>query len=176
MAIYALDGISPEMPKHGQYWVAPGASVIGRVRLGFHASIWFGAVLRGDIELIEVGDYSNVQDNCVIHTDKGLPVSIGAYCTIGHQAILHGCVIATNTLIGMGATILNGARIGSNCLIGAHSLVTENKVIPDNSLVMGVPGKVVRTLDSDTAASIRRSAENYDRNWQRYATGLAEIT
>lgn len=176
MAIYTLDGTSPELPEEGQYWIAPSASVIGRVKLGYHASVWFGAVLRGDIELIEVGDHSNIQDNCVIHTDKGLPVTIGSYCTIGHQAILHGCTIASNTLVGMGAVILNGARIGSNCLIGAHSLITENKVIPGNSLVMGVPGRVVRSLESDAAASIRRSAERYVSQWQRYATGLAAVT
>ena len=176
MAIYALDGISPDLPGDGQYWIAPGARVIGRVRLGSHASVWFGAVLRGDIELIEVGDHSNVQDNCVIHTDKGLPVTIGSHCTIGHQAILHGCSIAANTLLGMGAVILNGARNGANCLIGAHSLITEGKVIPDNSLVMGVPGKVVRTLDAAAAATIRRSAESYVVKWQRYAGGLVELT
>lgn len=175
MAIYALDGISPELPGDGRYWIAPSASVIGRVRLGYHSSVWFGAVLRGDIEPIEVGDHGNVQDNCVIHTDKGLPVSIGSYCTIGHQAILHGCTIAPNTLVGMGAVILNGAAIGSNCLIAAHSLITENKVIPDNSLVMGVPGKVVRSLDADAAATIRRSAESYVMKWRRYAGGLTVL-
>ena len=175
MSIYALDGISPELPEEGQYWIAPGAHVIGRVKLGHHASVWFGAVLRGDIELIELGAHSNVQDNCVIHTDKGLPVTIGSFCTIGHQAILHGCSIASNTLVGMGAAILNGARIGSNCLIGAHSLVTENKIIPDNSLVMGVPAKVVRILDAEAAASIRRSAESYVEKWRRNARGLKAL-
>ena len=147
MTIYVLDGLSPELPEEGRYWVAPDAAVIGRVRLGRNASVWFGAVLRGDNELIVVGENSNVQDHCVLHTDMGAPLTIGANCTIGHRAILHGCTVGDNSLIGMGATILNHAVIGRNCLIGANTLVTEGKQIPDGSLVLGSPGKVVRRLD-----------------------------
>ena len=148
MAIYALDGIAPELPEEGAYWIAASADVIGRVRLERNASIWFNAVLRGDNELILVGEGSNIQDGCVLHTDMGSPLTIGKNCTIGHQAMLHGCTIGENSLVGIGATILNNAVIGKNCLIGAHTLIPERKVIPDNSLVMGSPGKVVRELDA----------------------------
>jgi len=174
MTIFALDGISPELPGEGLYWIAPGAAVIGKVRLERHASVWFGAVLRGDNELILVGENSNVQDGAVLHTDMGAPLSIGRNCTIGHKAILHGCAIGDNSLIGMGATILNHAKIGRNCLIGANALVTEGKVIPDNSLVMGAPGKVVRELSAEAIANLPKSAESYVRNWQRYARGLGK--
>jgi carbonic anhydrase/acetyltransferase-like protein (isoleucine patch superfamily) len=175
MAVFALDGIAPEFPPEGQYWVAPDAAVIGKVRLSPMASIWFGAVLRGDNEWIAIGEGSNVQDGAVLHTDPGLDLVVGRNCTIGHKAILHGCVIGDNTLIGMGAVILNRARIGRNCLIGANALVTEGKVIPDNSLVMGQPAKVVRELDAEAVAGLTRSAENYVRNWQRYARGLTPL-
>ena len=175
MTIYALDGISAELPGAGLYWIAPDAAVIGRVRLERHASVWFGAVLRGDNELILIGENSNVQDGSVLHTDMGAPLSIGRNCTIGHKAILHGCTIGDNSLIGMGATILNHARIGRNCLIGANALITEGKVIPDNSLVMGAPGKVVRVLDEEAAARLPLSAESYVRNWQRFALGLKAV-
>lgn len=175
MAVFALDGIAPEFPPEGQYWVAPDAAVIGKVRLSPMASIWFGAVLRGDNEWIAIGEGSNVQDGAVLHTDPGLDLVVGRNCTIGHKAILHGCVIGDNTLIGMGAVILNRARIGRNCLIGANALVTEGKVIPDNSLVMGQPAKVVRELDAEAVAGLARSAENYVRNWQRYARGLTPL-
>ena len=172
MTIYALDGISPELPEEGHYWIAPDASVIGRVRLAANASVWFGAVLRGDNELILVGENSNVQDHCVLHTDMGAPLSIGKNCTIGHRAMLHGCSIGDNTLIGMGATILNHAKIGRNCLIGAQALIPEGKVIPDNSLVMGMPGKIVRELDSEVIANLTKAAAGYVRNWRRFAAGL----
>ncbi len=175
MTIYALDGVSAELPEEGAYWIAPDAAVIGRVRLERHASIWFGAVLRGDNELILVGENSNVQDGCVLHTDLGAPLTIGANCTIGHKAILHGCTVGGNSLVGMGATILNHAKIGRNCLIGAHALVTEGKVIPDNSLVMGAPAKVVRELTAEAIANLPKSAAGYVRNWQRFAKGLAAI-
>ena len=173
MTSYALDGISPELPGEGQFWIAPSAQVIGKVRLKANASVWFGAVLRGDNEWIEVGEGSNVQDLSVLHTDVGSPLTIGANCTIGHRAMLHGCTIGTNSLIGMGATILNGAVIGRNCLIGAQALIAEGKVIPDNSLVMGMPGKVVRELDQEAIARLPKSAEGYVRNWRRYIKGLA---
>ena len=175
MTVYALDGISPELPEEGEYWIAPGAVVIGKVRLERNASVWFGAVLRGDNELILVGENSNVQDACVLHTDPGAPLTIGRNCTIGHRAILHGCTIGDNTLIGMGATILNRARIGANCLIGANALITEGKVIPDNSLVMGAPGKVVGELNAEALAKLPKSAEGYVKNWQRFVKGLAPV-
>ena len=174
MAVYALHGVSPELPGEGQYWIAPTASVIGRVRLERNASVWFGAVLRGDNEPILIGENSNVQDGCVVHTDMGSPLTVGRNCTIGHQAMLHGCTIGDNTLIGIGAIILNNTKIGSNCLIGAHAFIPEGKVIPDNSLVMGAPGKVVRQLDDAAAARLTESAESYVRNWQRFAAGLEE--
>ena len=175
MTVYALDGISPELPEEGEYWIAPGAVVIGKVRLERNASVWFGAVLRGDNELILVGENSNVQDACVLHTDPGAPLTIGRNCTIGHRAILHGCAIGDNTLIGMGATVLNRARIGANCLIGANTLITEGKVIPDNSLVMGAPGKVVGELNAEALAKLPKSAEGYVKNWQRFVKGLAPV-
>ena len=175
MTVYALDGISPELPEEGEYWIAPGAVVIGKVRLERNASVWFGAVLRGDNELILVGENSNVQDACVLHTDPGAPLIIGRNCTIGHRAILHGCAIGDNTLIGMGATVLNRARIGANCLIGANTLITEGKVIPHNSLVMGAPGKVVGELNAEALAKLPKSAEGYVKNWQRFVKGLAPV-
>jgi carbonic anhydrase/acetyltransferase-like protein (isoleucine patch superfamily) len=172
MALHILDGIAPELPAEGSYWIAASADVIGRVRLERNASIWFNAVLRGDNELISVGEGSNVQDGCVLHTDMGSPLSIGKRCTIGHKAMLHGCTIGDNTLVGIGSIILNNAVIGKNCLIGANSLISERKVIPDNSLVMGSPGKVVRELDAEAIARLSAAAASYVRNWQRYAKGL----
>ena len=175
MTLYALDGVSPELPEEGHYWVAPDAAVIGKVKLERNASVWFGAVLRGDNELILVGENSNVQDGCILHTDMGSPLTIGRNCTIGHKAMLHGCSIGDNSLIGMGATILNNATIGRNCLIGANALVAEGKVIPDNSLVMGMPGKVVRELDAEAIARLPKAAAGYVRNWQRFARGLRPV-
>lgn len=172
MTILALEGAAPDLPEEGAYWVAPSAMIIGRVRLERMASVWFNAVIRGDNEWITIGENSNVQDGSVLHTDPGLELVIGKNCTIGHKAILHGCRIGDNTLIGMGATILNRARIGSNCLIGANALITEGKVIPDNSLVMGSPAKVVRELSPEAIEGLPKSAAGYVRNWQRYATGL----
>lgn len=175
MAIYALDGVYPELPESGAFWIAPSAHVMGRVRLLKNASVWFGAVLRGDNEFITVGEGSNVQDGCVLHTDLGAPLTIGRDCTIGHKAILHGCTIGDNSLVGMGAVILNNALIGRNCLIGASALVPEGKVIPDNSLVVGAPGKVIRVLDAGAVLGLTASAHNYVRNWQRFAKGLAKL-
>jgi carbonic anhydrase/acetyltransferase-like protein (isoleucine patch superfamily) len=168
--IYALDGIAPEIgPKA---WVADTAVLIGKVVLEEAANIWFGAVLRGDNEEIRVGRGSNVQENAVLHTDMGYPLIIGADCTIGHKAMLHGCVIGAGSLIGMGATVLNGAKIGKGCLIGAGALITEGKEIPDGSLVMGAPGKVVRQLDAEAQARLLKSAEAYRANARRFAKGL----
>lgn len=175
MAAYALDGIAPELPEEGGYWIAPSASVIGKVRLERGASVWFGAVIRGDNELITIGENSNVQDGAVMHTDPGLPLTVGKGCTIGHKAILHGCTIGDNTLIGMGAVILNRARIGRNCLIGANALITEGKEIPDNSLVMGQPGKIAGELNEEAIARLAKSAETYVRNWQRFSRGLKAV-
>ena len=172
MALHTLDGISPVLPDAGLYWIAPSSDVIGKVRLLRDASVWFHAVLRGDNEWIEVGEGSNVQDGCVLHTDVGSPLTIGRNCTIGHKAILHGCTIGDNSLIGMGATILNNAVIGRNCLIGANALIPEGKTIPDNSLVVGAPGKVIRVLDAEGAAELTRSAEGYVRNWRRCSLPL----
>lgn len=176
MAVYSLDGISPDLPGDGQFWIAPSADVIGKVRLLANASIWFGAVLRGDNEWIVVGQGSNVQEGCVLHTDMGAPLTIGTNCTIGHKAILHGCEIGDNSLIGMGAIVLNHAKIGRNCLIGAGALIPEGKVIPYNSLVVGQPGKIIRTLDDEAAAKLTASAESYQKNWKRFSRSLAQIT
>jgi carbonic anhydrase/acetyltransferase-like protein (isoleucine patch superfamily) len=175
MAVYALDGVSPELPGEGQCWIAPDAAVIGKVRLLANASVWFGAVVRGDSEWITIGENSNVQDGAVLHTDPGIELTIGANCTVGHKAILHGCAIGDNTLVGMGAVILNRARIGRNCLIGANALVTEGKEIPDNSLVMGQPGKVVKELTPEAMAGLPKSAAHYVANWQRFAKGLRVV-
>lgn len=172
MPVFSLDDVAPELPEEGAYWIAPGASVIGRVKLERNASVWFGAVIRGDNDLITIGENSNIQDGAVLHTDPGLELSIGRNCTIGHKAILHGCTIGDNTLIGMGAVVLNRARIGKNCLIGANALITEGKVIPDNSLVMGQPGKVMGELNEEAIARLSKSAENYVRNWRRFDAGL----
>jgi carbonic anhydrase/acetyltransferase-like protein (isoleucine patch superfamily) len=172
MPCYRLDGEDVRLPASGRYWIAPTAVLIGRVGLEEDASIWFGAVLRGDNELIHVGARTNIQEGCVLHTDMGYPLSIGADCTIGHMAMLHGCTIADNSLVGIGAIVLNGARIGRNCLIGAHALITEGKEIPDNSLVMGAPGKVVRTLDAAAAAGLTESAAHYVENSRRFKANL----
>ena len=171
--IYALGDVTPVIDP--STWVAPGCYVIGKVTLDARASVWFGSTLRGDNEMITVGASSNVQENCVLHTDMGFPLAIGTGCTIGHKAMLHGCTIGDNSLIGMGATILNGAVIGNNCLIGAGALITEGKVIPDGSLVMGVPGKVVRDLDDAAIAGLRASALHYAENAARFSRDLKEV-
>lgn len=172
MSIFTLGDVTPEVPSDNAYWIAPSASVIGKVRLEHNASIWFGAVLRGDNELILIGEGSNVQDGCVLHTDMGYPLTVGRHCTIGHHAILHGCTIGDNSLVGIGSTILNGAKIGKNCLVGAHALVAENKEIPDNSMVLGMPGKVVRQLEPEVIARLQEAAIRYIRNWQRFKSEL----
>jgi carbonic anhydrase/acetyltransferase-like protein (isoleucine patch superfamily) len=173
--LYTLDGIAPETPGEGDYWLATDARVIGRVRLGRDVGIWFGAVLRGDNELIEIGEGSNIQEHAMLHTDIGHPLRVGRGCTIGHRAILHGCVIGDDSLVGMGAIILNGARIGSGCLVGAGALVTEGKEFPDHSLIVGTPAKAIRTLDEAALARLRLSAESYVRNWRRHAAGMAVV-
>ena len=173
MTLYALADASPEVVPEA--WVAPDANVIGKVTLGPEASVWFGSTLRGDNEMITVGRGSNVQENCVFHTDMGFPLTVGEDCTIGHKVMLHGCTIGDNSLIGMGATVLNGAKIGKNCLIGAGALITENKVIPDGSLVMGVPGKVVRELDAEAIKKLTASAKHYAENAARFRRDLKPL-
>ena len=171
--IYALDGIAPEIDPAA--WVADEAVLIGKVVIEAGASVWFGAMIRGDNEEVRVGAGSNVQENCVLHTDMSYPLTIGANCTIGHKAMLHGCSIGDGTLIGMGATVLNGAKIGSGCLIGACALITEGKDIPDGSLVMGAPGKVVRELDATARAKLLASAAGYQANARRFRAGLVRV-
>jgi carbonic anhydrase/acetyltransferase-like protein (isoleucine patch superfamily) len=175
MAIYELDGTSPELPGDGLYWVAETASVIGRVRLRSDVSIWYGSVLRGDNEWIEIGERSQVQDNATLHTDPGFPLTVGSDCVIGHNVVLHGCTIGDSSLIGMGAVVLNGARIGMNCLVGAGALITEGKEFPDNSLILGAPAKAVRETDEKARAMIARAAEVYVKRWKRYAASLKRI-
>jgi carbonic anhydrase/acetyltransferase-like protein (isoleucine patch superfamily) len=171
--LYALGDLTPDVADTA--WVAPGCHIIGNVVLKPGSSVWFGTTIRGDNERIEVGRGSNVQENCVLHTDPGCPLTIGEGCTIGHKAMLHGCIIGAGSLIGMGATVLNRAVIGENCLIGAGALITEGKVIPPGSLVMGAPGKVVRMLDEATIAGLRRSAHHYEANAARFRADLKEL-
>ena len=175
MPIYELDGQAPEFPKDGKYFVAETAVLIGRVRLKSYANVWFGAVLRGDNEWIEIGERSDVQDNCTLHTDPGYPMTIGANSLIGHNVVLHGCTVGDNSLIGMGATVLNGAKIGRNSLVGAGALVTEGKSFPDNALIVGAPARAIRTLDEKAVKMIAEGADIYVRRWQRYAKGLKRI-
>lgn len=175
MTLYRFADHAPELPENGDYWIAPGAHVIGKVRIGQGVGIWFGATLRGDNELIEIGDGSNIQENTVMHTDIGYPLTVGVNCTIGHKALLHGCTIGDNSLVGMGASIMNGAVIGKNCLIGAGALVTEGRVIPDGSLVMGVPAKVVRELDVASIKRLGLSALFYQNNMRAFRDGLEVI-
>jgi len=175
MAIFELDGERPDLPADGRCWIAETAVVIGRVRLKTDASVWFGSVLRGDNEWIELGERSQIQDNATLHTDPGFPITIGRDCVIGHNVVLHGCTVADNSLIGMGAIVLNGARIGKHCLVGAGALVTEGKEFPDHSLIVGAPARVVRTLDDKAAQMIAQAADIYVRRWQRYAKGLKRV-
>ncbi|MGZ3410276.1 MAG: gamma carbonic anhydrase family protein [Xanthobacteraceae bacterium] len=175
MAIYELDGAKPDLPAAGRWWIAETATVIGRVRLREDASVWWGAVLRGDNEWIEIGERSQVQDNSTLHTDPGFPLTIGRECVIGHNVILHGCTIGDHSLIGMGAILLNGARIGKNSLVGAGALVPEGKEFPDNSLIIGVPARVVRPVDPEAATMIAQGADIYVRRSKHYATSLKRI-
>jgi carbonic anhydrase/acetyltransferase-like protein (isoleucine patch superfamily) len=171
--IYAFEGAEPELD--ADTWVAPDANLIGRVVLEAGASVWFGSTLRGDNEEIRVGAGSNVQENCVFHTDMGYPLTVGKNCTIGHKAMLHGCTIGDGSLIGMGATVLNGAIIGAGCLIGAGALIPEGKEIPDGSLVMGMPGKVVRELDEAARTGLLASAAHYQDRMRRFREGLTPL-
>jgi carbonic anhydrase/acetyltransferase-like protein (isoleucine patch superfamily) len=175
MAIYELDGQAPDLPADGQYFIADTAQVIGRIRLLQGASVWFGAVLRGDNEWIEIGEQSNVQDNCTCHTDKGFPLTIGRSCTVGHNVILHGCTIEDGALIGMGSIVMNGARIGRNSIVGAGSVITEGKQFPENSLIIGAPARVIRTLDPAQIEAMGSAARFYAANGPRFAKGLRKI-
>ncbi|MDG0982806.1 MAG: gamma carbonic anhydrase family protein [Tateyamaria sp.] len=173
MPIYALGANRPEC--HPNTWVAPNASLIGKVVLEEKSSVWFGCNIRADNEEIRIGSGSNIQENCVLHIDPGYPLTIGMGCTIGHKVMLHGCTIGENSLIGMGAIILNGAQVGKNCLIGAGALITEGKVIPDGSLVMGTPGKVVRELDDMAIQGLRISALHYQSNMRQFRDEMIEV-
>jgi carbonic anhydrase/acetyltransferase-like protein (isoleucine patch superfamily) len=175
MPLYSLDGISPQVPPSGRYWIAPDAHVLGNVLIEEDASVWFCTTIRGDNERILLGTGSNIQDGCILHTDPGFPLTIGPRCTIGHGVILHGCTIAEESLIGMGATVLNGARIGRNCLVGAKALVTEGKEFPDNSLIVGAPARVARTLDDPAIGRLRATAAHYVQNSQRFSRGLRRL-
>ncbi|NBB15745.1 gamma carbonic anhydrase family protein [Caulobacter sp. SLTY] len=175
MTAYALGDRRPTLPPAGEYWIAPSASVMGSVVFKKNASIWWGATARGDTDTITIGENSNVQDGSVLHADYGVPLNIGANCTIGHLVMLHGCTIGDGSLIGIGSIILNGAKIGRNCLIGANCLITEGKEIPDNSVVMGAPGKIVREVSPEQARVLEASAAHYVENWKRYARELTVI-
>ncbi|MDM0119980.1 gamma carbonic anhydrase family protein [Variovorax arabinosiphilus] len=174
MALYELDGVAPQLADGT--WVADSAQVMGAVVLGENVSVWFGAVLRGDTEPLTIGRNSNVQDLSVLHADVGCPLTIGENVTIGHQVMLHGCTVGDNSLIGIQAVVLNNARIGRNSIVGAGSVVTEGKEFPDNSLIIGAPAKVVRTLDDAAVAKLRASAEHYVDNGRRFAKGLKKIS
>lgn len=175
MAIYELEGKKPQLPEDGSYWIAPDAQIMGNVILRQNASVWFGSVIRGDNDPIEIGENSNIQDGTVIHTDYGSPVTVGKNVTVGHKCMLHGCTIGDNSLIGIGSIILNNTRIGKNCLIGANTLIAENKDIPDGSMVLGAPGRVIRQLSDDQIALIKGSADVYVQNWQRFAKSLKRL-
>ena len=175
MPVYSLGAVTPQLPAEDEFWIAPSASVMGNVILKKNASVWWGATIRGDNDPIVIGENSNIQDGSVLHTDTGVPLTIGANVTVGHLVMLHGCTIGDNSLIGIGSVILNGARIGKNCLIGANVLITEGKEIPDNSLVMGAPGKVVREVSEHQAMILTASAHHYVENWKRYRRDLKEV-
>ena len=175
MAIYQLDGQTPELPADGNYFIADTATVIGKVRLRDCASVWFGAVLRGDTEWIEVGENSNVQDNSTCHTDIGFPLTIGKDCTVGHNVILHGCTLEDGALVGMGSIVMNGAKIGRGSVVGAGSVITEGKEFPELSLIIGSPARVIRTLSPEQATALGRAAKSYAINGPRFKNGLKKI-
>jgi carbonic anhydrase/acetyltransferase-like protein (isoleucine patch superfamily) len=175
MPIYELDGQAPEFPASGNYFIADTATVIGKVRLHDSASVWFGAVLRGDNEWIEIGENSNVQDNATCHTDPGFPLSIGKNCTVGHNVILHGCTIEDGALVGMGSIVMNGAKIGRGSVVGAGAVITEGKEFPEHSLIIGAPARVIRTLDAAQVERMGSAARSYVKNGPRYVKGLRKI-
>jgi carbonic anhydrase/acetyltransferase-like protein (isoleucine patch superfamily) len=173
MAIYELDGKRPQLDEGA--WVADSAQVIGDVHLGAGASVWFGAVLRGDNEPMRIGKGTNIQEGSVIHSDPGFPVTLGENVTVGHQVMLHGCTIGDGSLVGIKAVVLNGAKIGKNCLVGAGALVTEGKEFADGSMILGAPARAVRELDEAQRANLPRIADHYVANAKRFAAGLKKI-
>jgi carbonic anhydrase/acetyltransferase-like protein (isoleucine patch superfamily) len=175
MAIYELDGQAPELPDDARYYIAETATLIGKIRLGVDASVWFGCLVRGDSEWIEIGAGSNVQDNSTLHADPGKPLRLGRNCTVGHNVILHGCTIDDNVLIGMGAIVMNGAHIRTGSIVGAGTVVTEEKDFPENSLILGAPARVIRTLAADQVAAIPSIAAHYVANGRRFKAGLRRI-
>lgn len=175
MPLYALEGVAPELPADDRFFVAPDANLIGRVRLREDANVWFGALLRGDNEWIDIGARSNIQDLSALHTDMGCPLTIGEDVTVGHAAILHGCQIGDGSLIGMGATVMNNVKIGKFCIIGANALIPEGKEFPDYSLIVGAPAKLARTLEPNVAERLLKSARHYVENGRRYRSGLKRI-
>tara|TARA_A100001011_G_scaffold211500_1_gene219745 strand:+ start:307 stop:843 length:537 start_codon:yes stop_codon:yes gene_type:complete len=173
--LYELGDMKPTLPNNNDFWVAPNSFVIGNVILKEGTSVWFGTTIRGDNEIVTINRGTNIQENTILHTDLGFPIEIGENCTIGHKAMLHGCVIEDNSLIGMGSTILNGARIAKNCLVGACSLVTEGKTFPENSLIMGSPAKVIRQLSEKEIEGITKSAQWYQENMKRFKSDMKAI-
>tara|TARA_A100001011_G_scaffold75518_1_gene77638 strand:+ start:24 stop:560 length:537 start_codon:yes stop_codon:yes gene_type:complete len=173
--IYEIGTMRPTLPNTGDFWIAPNSFVIGNVIMKGATSVWFGTTIRGDNEIVTINDGTNIQENTILHTDLGFPIEIGKNCTIGHKAMLHGCVIEDNSLIGMGSTILNGARIAKNCLVGACSLVTEGKTFPENSLIMGSPAKVVRQLTEREIEGITKSALWYQENMRRFKSDMKAV-
>lgn len=175
MPIYELDGVRPQLPADGDYFIADSAQVIGNVRLGKGASVWFGTVIRGDNELIDIGEGSSVQDNCTFHSDPGFPLTIGKNCSVGHNAIVHGCTVEDGALVGMGAVVMNGARIGKECVVGANTLITEGKAFPERSLIVGAPARVLRILNDEEVKLLTRAAPHYAKNAVRFKAGLKRI-
>ena len=173
MAIYELDQVAPQV--HDSAWVADSAQVMGQVTLAQDVSIWFGAVLRGDMDAIRIGRGSNIQDGSVLHADRNMPLTVGENVTVGHQVMLHGCTVGDGSLIGIGAVVLNGAKIGRGCIVGAGALVTEGKEFPDGSMIIGSPARVVRELTAEQQAGLLASAAHYIENARRFATGLHKI-
>ena len=170
--IYELGNMKPTLPKNNDFWIAPSAFVIGNVIMKEGTSVWFGTTIRGDNETVTIMDGTNIQENTILHTDLGFPIEIGKNCTIGHKAMLHGCIIGDNSLIGIGAVILNKANIGKNCIIGAKALITENKVIPDNSLVVGSPGKIIREVTEEEKKAVFENTKHYQDNWKKYSKSI----
>ena len=175
MPLYELDGVRPELPASGNYWIAPDAVLIGKVKLEEGASVWFGAVLRGDNEPITIGAKTNIQDGTILHTDPGYPCVVGPNCTVGHNAIVHGCIVGASCLIGMGATLMNGSKVGARSVVGANSLVSERKEFPEGSLIVGAPARAIRTVDEATLQHVERASEIYFNRWRKYTEKLKRI-
>lgn len=175
MPLYALEDWRPELPGENECWIAPNASLIGRVRLAKGVSVWFGSVLRGDNDWITIGENSNVQDLCVLHTDPGIPLALGANCSVGHGAVVHGATVGNNCIIGMGATLLNRCKIGNNSIVAANALIPEGKEFRDNSLLIGVPARVARSITEKDIPMLLLNAEIYHQRWQRYRNELKQV-